>query len=1160
MPTTPCPDSRTLRRLLGGEVPAAESESLAVHVEACAGCAAKLAWMPDEDRLLAAMRSGKAPAGRATTPAPAELRQRLRALHPSDGSAALSTAVEAAAGPPSTQVVAESGGVLDPGAGPDETGRIAGYRVLHRLGAGGMGVVFAAEDPHLKRHIALKVMSPKLAAETEARERFLREAQAMAAIEHDHIVAIYQVGEHRGLPFLAMPLLRGESLEARLEREPCLSPAEVVRIGKEAADGLAAAHERGLIHRDIKPSNLWLEEGKGRVKVLDFGLARPADGTTGLTQQGVVVGTPAFMSPEQAQGESLDPRTDLFSLGCVLYRAATGQAPFRGDTVIATLASVLQHDPPPLRQLNPEVPRALDDLVRRLLAKQRQRRPASARDVADALQAMEPVVAVRPRRRSRLLVRVGLATFFLALALVAAPVIIRIFHKDGRVTEIQTESGERIEVRTGDTTVTVHPAPAAPSPPSGARRVAPSTAVTVRPAPAAQPPAPPRHAAPPVANASPVTVLIDDVLRQIAQHRAAGAPAGPSPLDSLRREDIPLEKRQVAGDPPELVAVLGDNKLVGRQIALSPDGKRIAATSKDRVRIWRAEDGALLQVLKWTFSTSLDRVCYSPDGRYLAGASFGYVVVWDTSAGTPERSFRGDGLQGIGGLAFSPDSRLLAFGNSTVKDSYEVIIWNLATEEASRLKGPTKKVHDACFSPDGRKLAAGAGQSFHEGELFVWDVGSGDKVYSRTDFKSDVQRVAYSPDGKLLALGHGYSGAEVRLLDASTYKEVRVLDGQQYEVEDLAFDRDGERLASAGRRQGICLWQVKDGRLRVVDPSGDVNSVCFSPDGRWLLSVADDDRIRAFDLLHAERRYARRGHSGAVRDFAVSLDGTRLASFAADGTVRWWDLARGDELECTRLEAGAFDGVLAPGGLLVVGRIDPNVLTVWDSRKGSRLRDFRAREHWDTKLSPDGRYVACKCKDGYKTALNVWDLRDGRLVHGFQDFDYFVDGFAFLPDGTHLAISDGKEAHKVVVHDLATGKAGSTLANLGTDSFNGLSPDGRHLITYGPGYPPPIGIRPIGTDGTAGNVVHAERPRGAAGSSDPAWLSGWSPDGRFVAGGCTGIVAVWDAETGKVWHEFPLAVGFTRVKFAPDGRHLVAGSPSGALYIFRLGSRPKAAK
>jgi serine/threonine protein kinase len=254
-----------------------------------------------------------------------------------------------------------------------------------------MGVVFRAEDPILERVVALKAMLPALAASPANRQRFLREAKAAAAIEHDHVVTIYLCGEDRGIPYLAMQLLHGESLETRLRRQGRLPAACVLRIGREVAEALAAAHARGLVHRDIKPSNIWLETlsplapGGSRVKVLDFGLARAVCDSSALTQSGALLGSPGYMAPEQVRGGSADPRSDLFSLGCVLYRMCTGTLPFSGPDTLAILAALAVQTPRPVRELNPAVPAALATLVMRLLEKEPARRPPSARAVADAL-------------------------------------------------------------------------------------------------------------------------------------------------------------------------------------------------------------------------------------------------------------------------------------------------------------------------------------------------------------------------------------------------------------------------------------------------------------------------------------------------------------------------------------------------------------------------------------------------------------------------------------------------------------------------------------------------------------------------------------------------------------------------------------------------------
>lgn len=280
--------------------------------------------------------------------------------------------------------------LLAPPQSPDEIGRLEKYRVLKVLGKGGMGMVFKAEDPSLERTVALKVMLPEIAIRGSARERFLREARAAAKIEHEHIISIFEVSEDRGIPFIAMSFLKGMSLDDWLKHKPPLAMPQIFRIGREVAKGLQAAHERGLIHRDIKPANLWLDAAsKGKIKILDFGLARPETDDAGITRSGQIIGTPAYMSPEQAAGEKLDGRSDLFSLGVVLYRLCTGKMPFQGPNVMAILAALITTEPEPVAGLNPDVPPALATLIHRLLAKKKEDRPASAREIVDAIAAIE---------------------------------------------------------------------------------------------------------------------------------------------------------------------------------------------------------------------------------------------------------------------------------------------------------------------------------------------------------------------------------------------------------------------------------------------------------------------------------------------------------------------------------------------------------------------------------------------------------------------------------------------------------------------------------------------------------------------------------------------------------------------------------------------------
>lgn len=301
---------------------------------------------------------------------------------------------------------------LGPTAKPD-TPQIEGFELLGVLGEGGFGTVYRAEDTRLKRKVAVKLLHPQATARPDAQEQFLREAQALAAIQNDHVVPIYQVGIAQQQLFLAMPLLAGETLAARLEREGALPIAEVLRIAREIATGLVAIHAKVLVHRDLKPGNIWLEAGTGRVKVLDLGLAQaPTDANERIC------GTPPYMSPEQTEGRPLDARSDLFSLGCVLYECAGGKRPFMGASIGATLSAVREQTPTPLNTLNPGVPAPLADLITHLLAKDPLARPASAAAVLARLQAIPPTSQTPARRpRGWLVVVLGIGLVLMAFML-----------------------------------------------------------------------------------------------------------------------------------------------------------------------------------------------------------------------------------------------------------------------------------------------------------------------------------------------------------------------------------------------------------------------------------------------------------------------------------------------------------------------------------------------------------------------------------------------------------------------------------------------------------------------------------------------------------------------------------------------------------------------
>lgn len=267
---------------------------------------------------------------------------------------------------------------------PGCIGSLGSYEIIEVIGRGGMGVVLKARDPKLQRIVAIKVLAPEIAANKTAKKRFEREAQAAAAVSHDHIVTIHAVDEFNGLPFIVMECIVGRTLQEKIEETGPLELKEILRIGMQAALGLAAAHKQGLVHRDIKPANILLQNGIQRVKITDFGLARATD-DVGMTHTGQIAGTPMYMSPEQAQGQKVDHLSDLFSLGSVLYTMCTGRPAFRAPNTVAVLRRVCDAEPRPILEVNSELPEWLVAIVNKLLSKKKEDRYQTAAEVAELL-------------------------------------------------------------------------------------------------------------------------------------------------------------------------------------------------------------------------------------------------------------------------------------------------------------------------------------------------------------------------------------------------------------------------------------------------------------------------------------------------------------------------------------------------------------------------------------------------------------------------------------------------------------------------------------------------------------------------------------------------------------------------------------------------------
>ena len=1005
-------------------------------------------------------------------------------------------------------------------AGSDRGGKVsfADYELLEEVARGGMGVVYKARQRSLNRVVALKmILAGQLATRTQI-ERFRAEAESAANLQHPGIVAIHDIGQADGQHYFSMDYVEGRSL-ADLVRDRPLPARKAADYLKGIAEAVHYAHQQGVIHRDLKPSNILIDASE-RPRITDFGLAKRLTDDANLTLTGQMVGSPNYLPPEQAAGQQASERSDIYSLGAILYHLLVGLPPFQAESLTTLLKRVAEAEPVSPRLLDPSLPRDLETICLKCLEKEQSRRYQTAQELADELGrflADEPIQARRVgsfgktwkwcRRQP---VRAALSA---ALILAVASGL------TGVTWEWRRADRERATAQANELRAL-------------------------------------RHAYAGDMNKAQQSLEEGDLgrARQILDKYRPGQAGNPQRPASEAGHDLRgWEWRYLWGlcrSDEQFKLTTQSQSFVN--LALSPDGALLALRQEDgNIDLWdwgtRQKTGTLTN-RSWPLA-----MAFVPKGKLLAAADGGTndptVNFWDVTTRQIVRTIGQSSA--VTSLAFSPNGEWLA----TFHMEPRLRLWSVESgkmvKDIPAWEAVNTESRIPVFSPDGATLAIGE----MNGRIRLLALPGG-----LTNLTSDpspgnaVMALAFSPDGSILASGQGYSDGTVRLWDACTGASKGSLEGHRGWVSRLVFTPDGQTLYSASADQTIRAWNVT--QKKEIDllrgHEGRLTGLALFPEGRTLVSCAEDGSVRVWAVKSKPRLPA---HAvlpllGAPYGAPFTADSRRLITASLNDPVIVWDVATASELErIPDLGTNNLSVALAPDDrLLAVGGLD-GTIKIWDVAGRRRVKEFRPQRI---------PVFALRFWDGGRTLLTYATVPHQQIKAQRWDVESWVEiDFGQMDVSESLAMAQSPDQRFLAVPsrtgvrlwDYATGELKAAFLSDKGAFMTAFSPDSRLLAAAVSGGARVWTINPW--RGVAAVSTHA----------NPIISVAFSPDGqRLVTGGQVGMglqpaLRVWDYSIERDLISLKSVGEFTGwTGFSPDGNTLLGLSWTGVVDLYRAPS------